>query len=538
MIKFVQLYENADFPTAVRRLAQRAGIPIVEEQGREGSTRDSSLRKRLLEMHREAAEWYHHALMKTPAAQAARDYLKSRGFGRETAVGWMIGYAPESWEGLLNHLSGKGYEREALEKSGLFSRREDGGGLYDRFRGRLMFPICNDYGEVIAFSGRVLQADVKEAKYVNSPETPLFSKGRILFGLHKTKRSLIDAGTAVVCEGQLDVISAFEAGVTNVTAPQGTAFTEDQARLLKRFVSSVVLCFDSDNAGQKAAERSLPALLAHGLEVRIAGMPEGEDPDSTIRSRGAEEFRRIVEKAEDFFDHTLEIAIRKGEAETPRQKSELARRMAAILASQSDSVMREATAARIALRLGVPSESMRDLIQKASRRPRFEERQDPVEESRVGMQEQLLASRTLEILLPHLLSSLEAREWLRNQNLEEAGLESWEVTLLQKTSALDDPDASTASARLMAQVNEAEQEFLARLEPLKNTPNNNSFLVVKSGWYDILRAHFRRRRDEMKALLHRKDISAEETARILKEILDLEKRLADIPKLSRWASGR
>src|SRR4029078_2286394 len=161
--------------------------------------------------------------------------------------------------------------------------------VYDRFRGRLMFPICNDVGEVIAFSGRILTGDTETAKYLNSPETPLFRKGSILFGLHKTKRGLIEADCAIVCEGQLDLITLFEAGLTNVVAPQGTAFTENQARILKRFVNEVVLCFDADTAGQKAAERSLDALLQNNLVVRVSEMPAGEDPDSMIRRQGKEE---------------------------------------------------------------------------------------------------------------------------------------------------------------------------------------------------------------------------------------------------------
>ena len=147
-------------------------------------------------------------------------------------------------------------------QSGLVKLRDEAQGdgeVYDRFRGRIMFPICNDVGEVIAFSGRVLKNDAEGAKYLNSPETPLFRKGNILFGLHKTKRALIEADCAIICEGQLDLITLFEAGITNVVAPQGTAFTENQARILKRFVDEVVLCFDADAAGQKAAERSLDA---------------------------------------------------------------------------------------------------------------------------------------------------------------------------------------------------------------------------------------------------------------------------------------
>src|SRR5438046_8614404 len=172
-----------------------------------------------------------------------------------------------------------------------------------------MFPICNDVGEVIAFSGRLLRDDEESAKYLNSPETQLFRKGNVLFGLHKSKRALIEANCAIVCEGQLDLISLFEAGVTNVVAPQGTAFTENQARILKRFADEVVLCFDSDAAGAKAAERSLDALLENDFIIRVVELPPGEDPDSLVRRAGKEQFEKRVTNARDFFDYWIGRAV-------------------------------------------------------------------------------------------------------------------------------------------------------------------------------------------------------------------------------------
>ena len=228
-----------------------------------------------------------------------------------------------------------------------------GSAIVPRFRGRVIFPIRNDYGEVIAFSGRVLNPGAKSAKYVNSPETPLFTKGRVLYGLDKSKRALIEANTAIVCEGQLDLISAFEAGVQNVIAPQGTAFTPVQARLLGRFVESVILCFDSDQAGREAIGRSLPALLECGLDVRVASLPEGEDPDSLIRRRGVSRFREVIDGAPGFFDHALERLSQEGTLDNPAGKSSAARQLGPLVAMIKDPVLREATANRICARLGI-----------------------------------------------------------------------------------------------------------------------------------------------------------------------------------------
>src|SRR5438477_7127157 len=298
-------YEHLDFPAAVRKLAARVGVPIVEERAAADEDRQHEARRTLLKLHAEAADWFQQNLLKKPFAEAARDYLKNRGIDRQVAKNWQLGFAPDGWDLFLKSALDRGYSRSQLLQSGLVKPRDEdrpGNEVYDRFRGRIIFPICNDVGEVIAFSGRLLETDPQVAKYLNSPETPLFQKGRVLFGLHKTKRALIEANCAIVCEGQLDLISLFEAGIKNVVAPQGTAFTERQARILKRFVDEVVLCFDADRAGQKAAERSLASLLAENLLVRVAEMPPGEDPDSMIRGNGAEAFRERITAAKDFFD--------------------------------------------------------------------------------------------------------------------------------------------------------------------------------------------------------------------------------------------
>src|SRR5437016_10599779 len=306
VFRFVIDYEHIDFPTAVRNLAARAGIPVVEKSGGRGADdedRQRELLQRLLKLHAEAAQWFHENLIKGKVGEASREYLRARGITVETAKRWQLGYAPHEWDAFGSWARARGYDVRDLIASGLVKVKDESENppdqsaagikpqrFYDRFRGRIIFSICNDVGEVIAFSGRLLQDKEGAAKYLNSPETALFRKGSVLFGLDKSKRALIEADCAVVCEGQLDLISLFESGITNVVAPQGTAFTEAQARVLKRFVNEVVLCFDADGAGQKAAERSLDALLQNELIVRVVEMPVGEDPDSLVRKEGAEMF--------------------------------------------------------------------------------------------------------------------------------------------------------------------------------------------------------------------------------------------------------
>ncbi len=304
-----------------------------------------------------------------PAAQAARDYLKGRGITAEVAKSWQLGYAPDSWDALLLMLREKGFSNDEIAQSGLSSSREgDEGGrakTYARFRDRVMFPIRNDYGEVIAFSGRVLDPDAKTAKYVNSPETPLFTKGKVLYALDKSKRALIEAEAAVVCEGQLDTISAFEHGVKNVIAPQGTAFTTDQARLLSRFVETVFLCFDSDRAGQEAVTKSLPALLDCGLNVKVVRLPEGEDPDSLIRGKGVNAFREAIAQAKDFFDNALDILEKRTPFSDPNASAAAAKRLSPYLAMITNPILRETWTNKVAQRLGITGAMLTAQLQAA-----------------------------------------------------------------------------------------------------------------------------------------------------------------------------
>src|SRR5207249_6342458 len=209
--------------------------------------------------------------------------------------------APDLWADTAKSTAYKGYKADLVEKPGLILRKERAANYYDRFRVRLMFPNYDEQVRFVGFSGRILAGDEKTAKYVNSPETPIFTKSKVFFGLDKSKRALLEAESAIVCEGQLDLIACYMAGVQNVVAPQGTAFTAEHARILKRYVDELVLCFDSDNAGQAAAVRILDSLLASGLAIRVAAVPAPHDPDSFIKEFGGEAFRELIGKAEGFF---------------------------------------------------------------------------------------------------------------------------------------------------------------------------------------------------------------------------------------------
>jgi DNA primase len=366
---FVMEYDSVDFPEALRRLADRAKIPLEHEKG-SGGEQTRHLKERLLQMHDQIAQRWQNALANEASGQIARDYLAKRGVSAEAIKLFRLGYAPDLWDDTVNWAKSKDYDLPLVEKAGLILKREQADGYYDRFRGRLMFPICDEQGRVIAFSGRILTGDEKTAKYVNSPETPIFIKSKVFFGLDKAKRAILDAGHAIICEGQLDMIACFMAGVQNIVAPQGTAFTADHARIIKRFVDEVVLCFDSDAAGQNAAVRALDSLLASGLAVKVATVPAPHDPDSFIKAHGGLAFKQLMDRAEGFFDYYLGRLCATNETNTDKGRLTVLRDMAEAVHKTGNVVLIDTYAQKTALRLGVAPEAVRAEFKKFRRSQR------------------------------------------------------------------------------------------------------------------------------------------------------------------------
>jgi DNA primase len=355
---FVKEYENIGFVDAVRRLAERAKIPL-EFDNNPAEQQSRHIKEQLLEIHEKITQRWQNCLLNEAAGQMARDYLEKRGVSADAIKLFRLGAAPDAWDDTVNWAKSKNYELPLVEKAGLIIRKEETGNYYDRFRGRLMFPICDEQGRVIGFSGRILSGDEKTAKYVNSPETPIFTKSKVFFGLDKSKRALLDAQSAIVCEGQLDLIACFMAGVQNVVAPQGTAFTDQHARIIKRYVDEVVLCFDSDEAGQNAAVRSLDHLLASGLAMRVAVVPAPHDPDSFIKANGGEAFRKLVESADGFFDYYLNRLCAQNDSASDKGRNVILRDMAEAVRKTGSAVLIDKYAQKTALRLGVLPEAVR-----------------------------------------------------------------------------------------------------------------------------------------------------------------------------------
>jgi DNA primase len=528
VFRFVMDYEHVDFPAAVRKLASRVGIPVVEERTNSGEhDRQDETRRTLLQLHGEATEWFHSNLLKGQAGAGARNYLKNRGIDSGIARNWQLGYAPAEWDAFLNWALDRGYDRRHILMSGLARARDEdqpGSELYDRFRDRIMFPICNDIGEVIAFSGRILQPQAEAAKYLNSPETPLFRKGNILFGLHKTKRALIDSGCAIVCEGQLDLITLFEAGITNVVAPQGTAFTGNQARILKRFVSEVVLCFDADPAGRKAAERSVEALLENNLVIRMLEMPAGEDPDSLMRKNGKDDFERRVVQARDFFDFWILREAADTNLTSLSAKIELARAMAATVAHIHDPMMRGEVVRKVSARLGISPGEFENVIPNAERRA-------AAQTARPAPQPAALPPHAIAMLCLFALRDHSARQLILNDDWREVLAQTPDSALLHSILEADiQPDDPASLSKLMASLPAADESRIAAL--LAQRLPANPAAVTGEWWRGLRQAALRRQLEAAESTMTLSQLSTGEIVTLQKQILDLREQLHEVSKFS------
>jgi DNA primase len=365
VIRFVQEYEKVDFMTALQMLADRVGMELSLEEGGEGNGAD---KRKLFQIHDGVAQLYQRILLEHESGEAGRAYLASRALKPETVKAFQIGFAPDRFDALEKWAQQKKIPLELMEQAGVMIKSDKRSGYYDRFRNRLMFPIRDEAGRVIGFSGRAIVKDEKSGKYVNSPETALFHKSRVLFAIDKARRAMADSRIAIVCEGQIDAIRCHEAGLANVVASQGTALTADHARMIRRYADEVILVLDADTAGQNAALKSSAAFVAEELSVRVASLPAGEDPDSLIRDHGVDALRSRVDAAVSALDFLMDVMLQK---ETPGNEAGLmrtAKAVQALVAQAPGAVQRDRMVQHAAERLGIsPAALRRDLARKKAR---------------------------------------------------------------------------------------------------------------------------------------------------------------------------
>jgi DNA primase len=321
VFNFVMEIERVAFPEAIRIVAEKSGVPLpkLTDDSRFEARRQES--DDVIQLNKFALDFWEQQLTEGGSeAQSAREYLERREISETTRKTFRLGYAPDSWEALASHLKSRGASSFQIERSGLVVKKDEGG-VYDRFRGRLMFPVMDVQGRPIAFGGRALKADDK-AKYINSPETPVYVKGRNLFGLNITRDEIRRAEYAIIVEGFLDLIIPYQFGIRNVVASLGTALTAEQAKLLSRFARKVVVNYDGDQAGVQAAKRALEILLAEELEVKVLVLPDNSDPDEFIRKFGAIEYQRRRGEAKPHIQFVIDQALRDRNLQRPAEKAE------------------------------------------------------------------------------------------------------------------------------------------------------------------------------------------------------------------------
>ena len=366
VFKFIQEIDRVTFVEAVKFLADRAGVALPERSG--PSREETEAADNLYRANDLAQKYFHHLLINDDVGANARTYLQTRSLTGETIERFGLGYAPPEWDALLKVAGRRGLSPQILERAGLALPRSTGSGHYDRFRDRVTFPIANLSNRTIAFGARALQPD-QEPKYLNSPETLIYHKGRVLYGLADTRDAIRRQDAALVVEGYMDLISLAQAGIQHVVATSGTALTEDHCRLLARYARQVVLLFDGDAAGSTAAMRACEALLGTGLDARVVSLPSEHDPDTFVQTHGSDELLKRAENAQSVLDFYLEQLGQQHDLSSVEGKARAVERLKPLLAKPRDAVRRDLLLREVAERLSVDEQSLRHDLQASIRRP-------------------------------------------------------------------------------------------------------------------------------------------------------------------------
>jgi DNA primase len=375
VFKFVMMVDSLTFPEALRRLAEKVGVTLSDTFGDEAYDANARVRAALYKMHEAAAKFFASQLSGTAEGRLARAYLEDRGLTDEVVGRFRLGYAPGDGQALTRHLTGAGCESELLEKSGLVVRDAERNRHYDRFRRRIIFPIANDSGKVVAFAGRALGDE--QPKYLNSPETPIYTKGRVLYHLDRAAQAIRKLDYTILVEGYMDCIAVASSGIENVTASCGTSLTESQIRLLGRYSRRVVMNYDPDSAGVAATERSLALLLEEGFQAKVLALPGGLDPDSFLRKQGAGVYRELLAAAPSYLDYLTDRAVATHKVDTPEGKVAAANAVMPYLARVPSPMLRAELANRLAERLRLDERLLREELRRAAGAPRSEMRIQP-----------------------------------------------------------------------------------------------------------------------------------------------------------------
>ena len=362
VINFQMEIEGLSYPDAVRALAKRAGMEVPEDEQYQSRYRQQ---ERLWALHKEAARYFHSQLY-APIGREALEYALGRGMSKYILTTFGVGFAPESWDGLCKAMRAKGYTDEELKESGLVTVSQKNGNLFDRFRGRLMFPIIDVRGNVIGFGGRIIKKDTEAAKYLNSPETLIFNKRKNLFGLNLAKKTKLPFFLLV--EGNIDVVALHQYGFDNAVASLGTSLTEEQAALLSRYTEQVVLIYDGDAAGQRATQRAIPILEKAGIDVKVMQLRDAKDPDEYLKKFGADRFKLLLEESSNRVEYQLRAIQHKYDLKDDEQRVKFISEAADFISSLGNAVQREVYGTRAAEAASISYDAMKIEVGKAFKR--------------------------------------------------------------------------------------------------------------------------------------------------------------------------
>jgi DNA primase len=489
VIKFIELYDKLAFPEAVRQLAGRFGLTVPEGEDSKQDAEANRDREALLKVHEVASLWFREQLT-TPAGAAARRLLSERGITAEMIERQGIGYAPSAREALKNHLLKAGFSPALLARSGLVVQRDEGS-IVDRFRTRIMIPIHRDNGAIIAFGGRAMEAG-QQPKYLNSPETPIYVKGKTLYGLHLSKSAISRTKHAVMVEGYFDWAQAYQAGITNVVASSGTALTPAQVRLLKRFASKVVLSFDPDAAGQGAAARSSELLVTEGFQVNVAMLPAGDDPDNFIRKNGGPAYQEKLRNSRQYLDYLLDRTAADHDFNKDDSRRDFLGKMLTVAARIPDAAARDQFADRLAHKARITEEVVRAEIRKAA-----VQKQTTVEDRKMPVMTQLKPAEKglIWALLHQPAAGLEALATLEEEDL--SGLAS--QMILQQARSLQETPPESLPSTLMERLTKGEALLVTELGRPASSPAHPSdcVMALKKRRLDRERAEVQREIDRL-----------------------------------------
>jgi len=471
IFKFVMQLEQIPFPEAVRFIAERHGIALPQPEVRERpdtGTDSETLRKAM----EEAALFFHAALLDSTEGQAPIDYVRGRGVSRETMAIFRLGYSPAGGRALLTHLQKKGFSVPALEECGLIKRSEDGSRHYDAFRGRIMFPITDVRGRVIAFGGRAMGE--QQPKYLNSPETRLYNKSRNLFGLSYARSGIQKLDHAILVEGYMDFMIPFQHGIENVVASLGTSLTPQQVKLLGRYTREVIVSYDPDSAGLAATQRSLDLFLEEDFRVRVFRLPEGQDPDAFVRKSGAEEYRKRLRQSAPYLDFVLDTALKsQSHPGDPKSKIQVLNAVLPYLAKIPNAVERSEYVFRFARKMQIEDQQLLAEVKRAAQQKKT--RLQDAQVASVGVMK-FAEKRLLQLLLNH--SSLQTQFLSLCTAADFSGLTT-EKIFVALLDEMKQGSISTFGSLNHRFAGETEQMLLAQLQ-MEEMPENLSRETAES----------------------------------------------------------